>query len=185
MKMKYIFWCLFIVSLSIVGCVTKKVVTDYAPKSNTVKPNEVEFAAQETWLLGYFDLYRLKQKPYSDWYFNGFDKYQPDNEVMGKLKVLDINNLSIKIVMGTWCPDSRREIPRFMKIMDMWQFPLSKITFIGVDDLKFAPVGEYGSLRIERVPTFIVLKNNIECGRIIENPVTSLEQDLVNIISGK
>jgi hypothetical protein len=71
-----------------------------------------------------------------------------------------------------------------MKVMSIWQFPVSKITFIGVDNEKRSPVGEYVSLGIVRVPTFIVYKNNIEAGRIIENPATSLEQDIVNILSG-
>jgi thiol-disulfide isomerase/thioredoxin len=99
---------------------------------------------------------------------------------------LEINkeNISIKIVMGTWCPDSRREVPRFMRVLNAWQFPTDKLTFIGVDDTKQSPVGEYDKLDIHRVPTFIIYKNNLEAGRIIENPATSLEQDLVNILTG-
>jgi hypothetical protein len=46
-------------------------------------------------------------------------------------------------------------------------------------------VGEYDKLDIQRVPTFIFYKNNIEAGRIIENPETSLEQDMVKILTGK
>ena len=86
--------------------------------------------------------------------------------------------------MGIWCPDSRREVPRFMKVIDAWKFPAAKLTFIGVDDAKQSPVGEYVKLDIQRVPTFILYKNNIEAGRIIENPSTSLEQDMVNILTG-
>jgi hypothetical protein len=71
-----------------------------------------------------------------------------------------------------------------MRVLDIWQFPVGKITFIGVDDAKRSPVGEYASLDIKRVPTFIIYKNNIETGRIIENPTTSLEQDMVNILTG-
>jgi hypothetical protein len=67
--------------------------------------------------------------------------------------------------------------------LDFWKFPLSEITFIGVDNAKNSSVGEYNSLKIERVPTFILYKNNIEVGRIIENPVTSLEQDMVKILT--
>ncbi len=85
--------------------------------------------------------------------------------------------------MGTWCPDSRREVPRFMRILDIWKFPVSMVTFIGVDNAKLSPVGEYDKLDIQRVPTFIIYKNNIEAGRIIENPTTSLEQDMVNILT--
>ncbi|HZY26606.1 MAG TPA: thioredoxin family protein, partial [Bacteroidales bacterium] len=94
------------------------------------------------------------------------------------------NDITIKVVMGTWCPDSRREVPRFMKVLNLWHFPVSKLTFIGVDNEKKSPVGEYVNLGIVRVPTFIVYKNNIEAGRIIENPSTSLEQDIVNILTG-
>jgi hypothetical protein len=39
-------------------------------------------------------------------------------------------------------------------------------------------------MNIVRVPTIIVYENNIESGRIIENPVTSLEQDMVKILTG-
>jgi hypothetical protein len=38
-------------------------------------------------------------------------------------------------------------------------------------------VGEYENPDIEKVPTFIFYVNNVEAGRIIENPVTSLEMD--------
>jgi hypothetical protein len=71
-----------------------------------------------------------------------------------------------------------------MRILDVWKFPVSMVTFIGVDNAKLSPVGEYDKLDIQRVPTFIIYKNNIEAGRIIENPTTSLEQDMVNILSG-
>ena len=100
--------------------------------------------------------------------------------------MLDISkdDITIKIVMGIWCPDSRREVPRFMKVIDAWKFPAAKLTFIGVDDAKQSPVGEYLKLDIQRVPTFILYKNNIEAGRIIENPKTSLEQDMVDILAG-
>jgi hypothetical protein len=57
------------------------------------------------------------------------------------------------------------------------------VTFIGVDNAKLSPVGEYDKLNIQLVPTFIFYKNNNEVGRIIENPRTSLEQDIVNILS--
>jgi hypothetical protein len=69
-----------------------------------------------------------------------------------------------------------------MKVLDLWNFPVTNVTFIGVDNAKLSPVGEYDSLDIKRVPTFIIYKNKVEAGRIIENPVASLEQDLMNIL---
>ncbi len=118
------------------------------------------------------------------WFYKGYDEYQVNPEALKQLEDIDREGLTIKIVMGTWCPDSRREVPRFMKVLDAWEFPSGKLTFIGVDNGKLSPVGEYEQLEIQRVPTFIFYKNNIEAGRIIENPVTSLEQDMVNILRG-
>jgi hypothetical protein len=145
-------------------------------------PAHVDFSDPVTWLIGNFDPDRLSQEPYSSWYIKGYDDYQINTEAINKLMDINKTGISIKIVMGTWCPDSRREVPRFMRILDLWQFPLSGVILIGVDDAKRSPVENYDKLDIERVPTIIIYKNNIEAGRIIENPVTSLEQDMVNIL---
>ncbi|MCU0407927.1 MAG: thioredoxin family protein [Bacteroidales bacterium] len=148
------------------------------------KPAATDFSNPETWLLGYFTRSRMSASPHSEWFLKGYDAYSPSAEAMARLNDLAKENLSVKIVLGTWCPDSRREVPHFMRVMDLWNFPPDKIVFIGVDNFKNGPVGEFPSLNIERVPTFIVYENNIEKGRIIENPMTSLEQDMVNILTG-
>jgi len=144
----------------------------------------VNYSEQSTWLLGYFNQGRLKLEPHSEWFYKGYDDYQPGAEAMNSLDGIGRAGLTIKLVMGTWCPDSRREVPRFMKILDTWKFPSDLVTFIGVDNGKLSPIAGYEQLDIQRVPTFIIYKNNIEAGRIIENPVTSLEQDMVNILGG-
>jgi len=154
-------------------------ITDHAP----VNPAAVNYAEPSTWLLGYVDPDQFLKTPHSEWFEKGYDLYQPDQESLKKLMQLGNENLSIKIVMGTWCPDSRREVPRFQKLLDLCNFPKDEVTYIGVDNTKVAPVGEYDKLGIERVPTFIFMINKIEAGRIIENPVTSLEQDMLNILT--
>ncbi len=172
------------------SCKTTKPVAEKSQSPNPVavaaiaaSPEETDFSEQKTWLLGYFNPVQLTHEPYSAWYIKSFDDYQVNSESINRLLDINKDNLSIKIVMGTWCPDSRREVPRFMRVLDVWKFPATKVTFIGVDNAKLSPVGEYVSLNIQRVPTFIIYKNNIEAGRIIENPVTSLEQDMVNILT--
>ena len=155
------------------------------PEGNAVdSQHSVNYSEQSTWLLGYFNQGQLKRDPHSDWFYKGYDEYPVNTEAMNSLSEINKGRLTITIVMGTWCPDSRREVPRFMKVLDTWKFPPEKVTFIGVDNAKFSPVGEYEKLEIERVPTFIIYKNIIEAGRIIENPVASLEQDMVNILTG-
>ena len=159
--------------------------TSQKPESNAYDtPQAVDYSEQITWLLGYFNQGQLKKEPHSAWFYKGYDEYEANTEAIKSLSEISKYGLSIKVVMGTWCPDSRREVPRFMKVMDAWEFPAEMITFIGVDNGKLSPIGGYEKLDIQRVPTFIIYKNNIEAGRIIENPVTSLEQDMVNILGG-
>jgi thiol-disulfide isomerase/thioredoxin len=173
------------------GCRISKPVAEnnsiVTPKTDSSAPDSrqaVNYSDQTTWLLGYFNQNQLKREPHSLWFYKGYDDYQVNTEAMNILNGIDREGLTIKIVMGTWCPDSRREVPRFIKVLDIWKFPPAMLTFIGVDNGKLSPVGEYEQLEIQRVPTFIIYKNNIEAGRIIENPVTSLEQDMVNILRG-
>jgi thiol-disulfide isomerase/thioredoxin len=168
-----------------ISCKTVKMATDVSSQAPTPTETAValpDYSQPSYWILGYFDPAQLREAPYSEWYLKGFSEYAYNESVIQTLKGINTDNLNIKVVMGTWCPDSRREVPRFMRILDEWDFPLSKVQFIGVDDAKRSPVGEYEGLGILRVPTFIIYKNNSEAGRIIENPTTSLEQDIVNIL---
>jgi thiol-disulfide isomerase/thioredoxin len=183
--------CLFSVSLLILlgGCRTSKSAAGTNSRANTTQvsvaenlPAHPDFSDPKTWLIGYFDPGKLSQEPYSEWYKKGYDDYQFNTEAVNQLIDKDKSGISIKVIMGTWCPDSRREIPRLMRILDIWQFPASNLTFIGVDDAKNSPVAEYNKLDIQKVPTIIIYKNNVEAGRIIEIPVTSLEQDMVKIL---
>ena len=188
--MKNISLLLILAFVFITGCKTTKPIAKIKPeviqapltKSNAVSSG-VDFSDPSTWLLGYFNPDRLKQMPYSSWFTTGYDDYSINSEALNKLLDIRSDNVKIKVIMGTWCSDSRREVPGFMKILDIWKFPISQLSFIGVDNSKNSPVEEYQSLNIEKVPTFIIIKNNIEAGRIIENPVTSLEQDMVNILT--
>ncbi len=180
---------LFLISIGLLlsighGCRPTREASDrqLIPEPTVTAGYSTNFMEQTTWLLGYFNRDRMTMPPHSEWYTLGYDRYQPDSGLINRLKNTDKGDLTIKIVLGTWCPDSRREVPRFLKIIDLMDFPVDKITFIGVDNEKAAPVGEYDKLNIQRVPTFIFYKNNIEAGRIIEVPLTSLEQDMINIL---
>lgn len=168
-----------------ISCHMSKPASEVISEENKAIEKQVvtNFSDQITWLLGYINPVQFSTPPHSEWFVKGHDAYMPDQEAIGKIMAVNKEDLSIQIVLGTWCPDSRREVPRFMKIIDLIGFPSAKITFIGVDNSKQAPLGDYDKLEIERVPTFIFLRNKVEAGRIIENPVTSLEQDMLNILT--
>jgi thiol-disulfide isomerase/thioredoxin len=183
--MKRLLFFIALIILVLVACKTKKPAVEVL-RADAQQKNEnpaAKFSEQSTWLLGYFNPAQLSTPPHSEWFTKGFEEYQPDQNFIKKLLEINKDDLTIQIVMGTWCPDSRREVPRFMRILDQWKFPPENVTFIGVDNAKLSPVADFDKLDIQRVPTFIILKNKIEVGRIIENPVTSLEQDMLNILN--
>ena len=89
----------------------------------------------------------------------------------------------IKLFMGTWCRDSRREVPRIYRILDAAGFDESRLTLINVNRGKNSPGEEEVGLNIHHVPTVILYKNGNEIGRIIESPVQLLEEDMIAILN--
>ncbi|MNI55833.1 hypothetical protein D3C85_1095870 [compost metagenome] len=114
-----------------------------------------------------------------------YKAYIPDAATMIELKKL-IKNEKIKIVFGTWCGDSKVNVPNFFKVLDDLHFKQKNVEIITVDGNKKAENGILDGLEILRVPTFIVYdKKGKELGRIIEGPKTTLEGDLLAIYQKK
>lgn len=88
-----------------------------------------------------------------------------------------------KVFLGTWCPDSHREVPRFLKVLDRAGTALGPASMYGLDRTMKSPGGEEAPFAIERVPTFIFFKHGVEIGRIVETPHTSIEGDMVTILA--
>ncbi|MCX2429741.1 MULTISPECIES: thioredoxin family protein [unclassified Pedobacter] len=111
--------------------------------------------------------------------------YTPDAATMIELKKL-VKKEKIKIVFGTWCGDSKVNVPNFLKIMDALHVKEKNIEFIAVDGNKKAENGIIDGLDIKMVPTFIIYdQKGIELGRIVEGPKTTLEGDLLAIYKKK
>lgn len=111
--------------------------------------------------------------------------YVPDAATMIELKKL-IKKERIKIVFGTWCGDSKVNVPNFFKVLDDLHFKEKNVDIIAVDGNKKAENGIIDNLDIQRVPTFIIFdKNGKELGRIVEHPKNTLEADLLEIFKKK
>ena len=121
---------------------------------------------------------------YPAWYDNYVD-YVPDSTIITSLSVPH-PNLKIEIFMGTWCSDSRREVPRFFKTVDESKFVQNnQINIWAVDRGKSLDSGLTDERGITIVSTFILYRNDKEIGRIIESPESeNIETDLLTIIKG-
>lgn len=124
------------------------------------------------------------QEPFATWFTKNKKDYKLDIETITELKPL-LNDVKIKVVMGTWCHDSRREIPIFYRILEAVDFNMKNLEMITVDRNKKSPNNLEEGLHIERVPTFIFYKNNKEINRFVEYAVETMEKDFVTILSSK
>ena len=135
-------------------------------------------------LVGLSNRGGLQQDPFSVWFNKEYGAYALNKEAVQVIKN-DSENLSIMLFMGTWCGDSRREVPRIYRILDAVDFDESRLTLINMDREKNSPDGEETGLNIHNVPTIILYKNSSEIGRVIESPIQSLEEDMAAILNGE
>ncbi len=122
---------------------------------------------------------------FKDSYDANYENYKVDSTSLTQLNKL-MKDKKIKVVLGTWCGDSKFQVPNFLKITDAVKMAEADVTFIAVNGAKEAEGGLLTGLDIQRVPTFIITdKKGKEIGRIVETPKKSLELDLLDILAPK
>jgi hypothetical protein len=133
-------------------------------------------------LYGYCDREGLTSGQFSSWFEPEYQSYVVNDTTIFGINLDLFFSCNIIVVMGTWCSDSQRELPRLYKILDYVHFPENNIKLICVDRRKNADGTEVQDLNIELVPTIIFFNGEKEIGRIIESPEESLEADMVRIL---
>lgn len=91
----------------------------------------------------------------------------------------------VEIFLGTWCGDSRREIPRLWKALDQLGSTPFGLHYVAVDRGKKEPSGPIAEGGVLYLPTLIVKRNGHEVGRIVETAPHGVEADLADLLSGK
>ena len=139
-------------------------------------------------LLGKIDKKGLTEEPFNDWFEQNYEAYLVNTRLVKTYKN-QIEDYKVKVFLGTWCGDSKREVPRFYKVLESVKFPKDQLEVIAVDRTadayKQSPTGEEKGLNIHRVPTFIFYKDGKEVNRIVESPKTTFELDIKAILEGK
>lgn len=133
-------------------------------------------------LIGEIDMDGIKGSVFGEYYHKEFDSYKSESSIIEKLIKSRAPGFSYTIVLGTWCGDTKREVPRMLKVLSEIGVDMENIHMIAVDTRKQAPGTKLESLNILRVPTLIVFRSEAEIGRIIETPVKSIEKDLLNFM---
>lgn len=160
--------------------------------NETAKNPTAETTAEETapvedtqsMIVGKFTKEDLQKTPFNTWFESGYEEFEPSAEAVEAIKA-NISDYEIVGFIGTWCPDSRREIPKFFKILDEAGYDLSKLTMVGVTRSKSTPENFEEGYDLQRVPTFIFLKDGKEVNRFVEYAGESIEADIAKIVSGE
>ena len=194
--MKKIF--ILLVAVTLTACGTQKTATT-ASTTKTSVDNKVDEVMKELPtmdatasyikdasgnLSGMVQKDAFMQAPFDTWFNSRLAGYQPDQESIDGLKVALVD-IEIRAYMGTWCGDSKREVPQFYHILEAAYYDLDKVTMIAVDRSKSKPTDLVSGYDVNRVPTFIFYRDGKEIGRYVERPRESLEKDMLKIVTGQ
>ncbi len=142
-------------------------------------------SSQESILLGHRPIAVLQAPAYKSWYEQSYQSYIGDTASIAQLRPL-LRKKRIDVFLGSWCGDSRREVPRLLHILHDAGMDTASVHLIFVDNnrerYKQSPQHEERGLNIHHVPTIIVYAPDKELGRIVEAPEISLEKDLLAIL---
>lgn len=123
----------------------------------------------------------LEKMPYKTWFVSNFKTYLVDENSLKNIKKKKLKNLKILAFMGTWCHDSNREIPRLMRVCEYLEIE-DQLELYAVDVDKSSIYGREKGFDIKKTPTIIFLQDGEEIGRILEEPETSFEQYLEELL---
>ena len=135
-------------------------------------------------LIGVINKEAFYQTPYSSWFAENYENYNPNKNIIASLQK-ELIGVSIKGFMGTWCGDSKRETPHLYKLLELTDYNLKKLELVAVNKSKKTPNNLQKGFNIIRVPTFIFYKDGKEIGRYVEYARESLEKDILKIVTGQ
>ncbi len=159
--------------------------TIFAQAKTPILNQEITNENGQPMLLGHCSISAFQNHNFRDWFNTNFDAFVIDTATVELIKPL-LKKKEITIFMGTWCGDSKQQVPKMIKILLAAKFDTNRLSIItvgnGADMYKKSPQGEEVGLNIQRVPTLIVYNKKKEIGRFVEYPVVSLEKDLLRIL---
>ncbi|MDN3637713.1 thioredoxin family protein [Simiduia curdlanivorans] len=90
--------------------------------------------------------------------------------------------ISLRVLFGTWCHDSVREVPKLIKLIELAENPNLSLRLTAISRDKLEPSAVVARYGLEFTPTLVVLKDKKEVGRIIEQPDANWASDIIALI---
>ena len=118
-------------------------------------------------LRGIINKYLIQNDDSYRWYTSSQTGYKPDSATLNAFESAK-KNIQFVVFGGTWCEDTQFILPKFFKLQEQTGFPDEGITLFGVNREKTSLGNIAKAFNVTNVPTFIVMKDGKEVGRVVE-----------------
>jgi thiol-disulfide isomerase/thioredoxin len=134
-------------------------------------------------LKGFINKKELASDTAFNWYAQNTKSFTPNAELVKQYSA-GKDGVNLIVFGGTWCGDTQILLPKFFATTDAAGVAENHITLIGVDRDKKSLFNLTDAFAITNVPTFIVMKDGKEVGRVVEYGKTGTpEKEVGEIIA--
>ena len=126
----------------------------------------------------------MENSTHNSWFVENNNAHSLNEALVSQIDSL-FYDIEVTIYMGTWCEDSQREVPGFFKIIDALEANDQVQPIVGLNEDKVSHDGSAEQAGVTNVPTFVFSKDGEELNQIVEFPIISLEQDILDILQEK
>jgi len=156
---------LIIIIASVAACKTQNAVTK---TEGSFQPYKVSYDEKNRKVLtGLISRADIENDTAFGWFKKNYNMGRPDAKAVAAFKQ-HANDFQVLIFAGTWCPDTQNLLPEFYRLTDASGYADSNISIIGVDHSKKTLDNLSKTFHLVDVPTFIIMKNGKEVGRVVE-----------------
>ncbi len=170
----------------LIACVMVTVLCFAQTKSaDSVQPYTITISPKEKILKGLLNRQIIESDSAFKWFKDNYKLGRVDAPAVEAFKK---NGRSIHMIIfgGTWCEDTQNLLPQFYRLADASGYADSSITLVGVDRNKKTLDNLSDAFHITNVPTFIVMKDGKEIGRVIEyGKYGQIDKELGEIVNDK
>lgn len=137
---------------------------------------EVSREADGTKILkGFIDKQALASDTAFAWYAQNLKSFTPNADLVKQYNA-GKDGVNLIVFGGTWCGDTQALLPKFFATTDAAGVADNRITLIGVDRSKKTLFNLTDAFAVTNVPTFIVMKDGKEVGRVVEYGKTGMPE---------
>lgn len=150
------------VAMLAVSCTVAKTSSAQQPKYTVIADDK-----KEKVLKGYIDKSVLDSDTAFRWFRENMRYGSADAVAVEAFKKYG-NDFKLLIFGGTWCEDTQAMLPLVYRLAEKSGYPETNITLVAVDRSKIGPDDLHQIHNVTNVPTFIVLRDGKEIGRVVE-----------------